>query len=68
MKGSAVPWMGRVEVRTPADRWATVCDSGWDHVDAGIVCRALGYGGAREAYSSAHFGRGVGEIVYTELK
>ncbi len=57
-----------MEVQTSSGGWATVCDNDWDHVDASIVCRALGYGAAKTVISGANFGRGVGEIIYTELK
>jgi len=68
LKGTAVPWKGRVEVRKDSRRWATVCGIGWDAVDAGIVCRALGYGAAKQTYSRSHFGRGIGTIAYSNLK
>nr|XP_022289204.1 neurotrypsin-like isoform X2 [Crassostrea virginica] len=52
---------GRVVV-TFGDTDGTVCDDNWDHRDARVVCRMLGYRGAAEAFSSAHFGAGTGQI------
>ena len=34
---------GRVEICQDGI-WGAVCSSGWDHTDAGVVCRQLGYG------------------------
>ena len=41
--------------------WGTVCDDGWGADDATVVCRELGYDGARaEAFTRALFGEGLG--------
>ena len=52
---------GRVEVYYNG-LWGTVCDDGWDIVNAGVVCRELGYPGASSAVTNAHFGQGNGPI------
>ena len=51
------------------DQWGTVCDDSWDSVDAGIVCRQLGFSfeGAR-AISGAFFGQGSGPILLDEVR
>ncbi|XP_071492852.1 scavenger receptor cysteine-rich domain-containing protein DMBT1-like [Diadema antillarum] len=43
--------------------WNTICDDGWDLVDAGVVCRMLGFPGAEEAPGWARFGSGSGQIL-----
>ncbi|XP_062247230.1 uncharacterized protein si:ch211-150o23.3 [Platichthys flesus] len=52
---------GRVEVLRH-DRWGTVCDHGWDHREANVVCLELGCGLAELALHNAKYGEGRGAI------
>ncbi|XP_029926880.1 neurotrypsin [Myripristis murdjan] len=52
---------GRVEVFIN-DQWGSVCDDGWNDVNAAVVCRQLGFIGVAKARSMAYFGEGQGAI------
>lgn len=57
---------GRVEVYFDGE-WGTICDDGWDILDAQIVCRQLGFLFAEKAKIAAFFGEGNGEVFMDEV-
>ncbi|XP_067092741.1 neurotrypsin isoform X1 [Osmerus mordax] len=52
---------GRVEVFLNG-QWGSVCDDGWNDINAAVVCRQLGFIGVSKARSMAYFGEGRGPI------
>ncbi|KAJ8034690.1 hypothetical protein HOLleu_21636 [Holothuria leucospilota] len=57
---------GRVEVFFNGE-WGTVCNAGWDLVDADVVCRQLGYPAAIETYKNTSVGQGSGFVWLTNV-
>ena len=57
---------GRVEI-CYSRVWETVCDYGWDQVDAIVVCRQLGYQRALPTNNS-RFGDGEGPILFENVR
>ena len=51
---------GRVEIMYQGI-WGTICDDGWDDIDATVVCRQLGYSHG-VAKRQAQFGSGTGPV------
>ena len=67
LRGSPVPWKGRVEVYKDGE-WGTVCDRRFDTLEGNVVCRWLGYGTVKTIYGRGGFGRGAGIIHYSECR
>ncbi|XP_051546810.1 deleted in malignant brain tumors 1 protein-like [Myxocyprinus asiaticus] len=58
---------GRVEVLYNGT-WGTVCDNGWDLLDAAVVCSEMACGDVIEAKSGAYFGQGSGPVWMSDLQ
>ena len=51
---------GRVEIMYQGI-WGTICDDGWDDIDASIACKELGFSHGN-AMTQAQFGSGTGPV------
>ncbi|XP_075889636.1 neurotrypsin isoform X1 [Nelusetta ayraudi] len=56
---------GRVEVYLHGD-WGSICDSGWNDLNAAVVCRQLGHSGA--ALAARGFGQGKGPVHLDQVR
>ncbi|PIK50758.1 putative deleted in malignant brain tumors 1 protein-like [Apostichopus japonicus] len=54
-------YQGRVELFMKGE-WGTVDEDPWEDIDAGVVCRELGFHYGGIGYKGAHFGQGTGPI------
>jgi len=68
LKGSSLPYAGRVEVSNDGELWGTVCDKDWNIKDARVVCRQLDFSFTEAAVPMAGFGRGSGPIFLKDVK
>lgn len=57
---------GRVEIYR-VGTWGTICGDGWDVKDAEVVCKQLGYGGAKSIKTTSYYGEGKGQIWLDDL-
>uniref|UniRef100_A0A3Q2P9F2 Neurotrypsin n=1 Tax=Fundulus heteroclitus TaxID=8078 RepID=A0A3Q2P9F2_FUNHE len=56
---------GRVEVYLHGD-WGSICDSGWNDLNAAVVCRQLGHSGG--AVAAGGFGQGKGPVHLDQVR
>ena len=63
LSGSYNSWSGRVEIYSSEFGWGTVCDNFWYIYDGDVVCRELGFPGAKQVRYEAYYGEGSGPIL-----
>ena len=67
LSGSNKSSNGRVEIYDREFGWGTVCDHSWDIHDGDVVCRVLGFPGAKEVRFAAYYGKGSGPILLDDV-
>ncbi|MCI4384391.1 hypothetical protein PGIGA_G00038120 [Pangasianodon gigas] len=58
---------GRVEIFLNGE-WGSVCDHGWNDVNAAVVCRQLGFTGVSKSRPMGYFGSGKGQIHLANVR
>ncbi|XP_063306968.1 T-cell differentiation antigen CD6-like isoform X2 [Pelobates fuscus] len=66
LSGGGSSCAGRVEIFHDGV-WGSVCDDGWDSLDAHVTCRQLGCGNALQALGASHYGPGPSKIHLDEI-
>lgn len=57
---------GNVEILHEG-KWGSICDDEWDHLEANVVCRQLGFDNAIKATTSGYFGQARSEMILYSL-
>ena len=57
---------GRVEVYYNF-QWGAVCDDGWDYNEANVLCKELGFPGAKKAVGAGNFPTEEGQIILDDF-
>ncbi|KAM6951496.1 neurotrypsin [Aplochiton taeniatus] len=65
LAGSSDRKEGRVEVYLHGD-WGSICDAGWNDLNAAVVCRQLGHGGG--AVAAGGFGQAKGPVHLDQVR
>ena len=53
LSGVPTPNYGMVQILSDSNSWTSVCDAGFDDIDAKLVCKSLGYKGGKAQCCSA---------------
>ena len=68
LSGSNNSRNGRVEIYDRDFGWGTICDDSWGIHDGDVVCRVLGFQGAKQVRPKAYYGEGSGRILLDEVR
>uniref|UniRef100_A0AAY3ZWI1 Neurotrypsin n=1 Tax=Denticeps clupeoides TaxID=299321 RepID=A0AAY3ZWI1_9TELE len=58
---------GRVEIFLHGE-WGSICDDGWNDVNAAVVCKQLGFSGPSKARPVGFFGPGKGPVHLSRVR